>query len=101
MVIDEARITRLEELARLEIEPGQRARVAHDLEAILGYMATLSELDTEGVSPYGADVPEADAGTGANVFREDEALPSPGPDVVLANAPASKDGQFSAPRTFE
>jgi aspartyl-tRNA(Asn)/glutamyl-tRNA(Gln) amidotransferase subunit C len=101
MIIDEARITRLEALAHLALAPEQRDRMARDLEAILGHMATLSALDTEGVPPYGADTPEAAAGPEANVLREDAAQPSPGPEHILANAPAAKEGQFAAPRSFE
>ncbi len=102
MVIDAAQITRLEELARLELSPEQRERTIRDLESILSYMAVLTAVDTAQVPPYGADTEDvAGSAVAANVFRDDAMQPSPGPDTVLANAPKAKEGQFQAPRSFE
>lgn len=98
MVIDEKQIRRLEELARLELVPGQESRMAHDLKAILSYMAELSALDTSDVPPFDMKDGDEDA---ANVFREDHAAASPGPALILSGAPASKEGQFKAPKSFE
>jgi aspartyl-tRNA(Asn)/glutamyl-tRNA(Gln) amidotransferase subunit C len=98
MVIDEKQIRRLEELARLELAPGQRERMAHDLKDILSYMAELSALDTADVPPF--DMKEGDE-EAVNVFREDRTTASPGPDLILSGAPASKEGQFKAPKSFE
>ena len=98
MVVDDQQIRRLEELARLELEPGQRDRMAHDMKDILSYMAELSALDTADVPPF--DMRDGDE-EAANVFREDISAASPGPDLILSGAPASKEGQFSAPKSFE
>ena len=95
MEIDEKQVRRLEELARIELAPEERARTARDLQDILSYMAVLSSLYTANVEPYG----RSDAAE--NVFREDLVLPPPGPEAVLSGAPEAKEGQFKAPKTFE
>lgn len=51
MTIDEQLILKLEKLARLRLENGERERLANDLTKILGMVDKLSELDTEGVEP--------------------------------------------------
>lgn len=75
-------------LARLEISEKQLPKLQKDLDNIVGYIASLSELDLTGVEPT------AHAAALTNVWREDEAKPSYDRDRMLANAPALIDGDL-------
>ncbi len=75
------------ELARLEIAPEQKEKLQRDLEAIVGYIDELKELDVSGVEPT------AHALKVANVWREDESHESYPREVMLANAPETIDGE--------
>ncbi|WP_294502072.1 Asp-tRNA(Asn)/Glu-tRNA(Gln) amidotransferase subunit GatC [uncultured Victivallis sp.] len=75
-------------LARLEISEEQLPKLQKDLDNIVGYIASLSELDLTGVEPT------AHAAALTNVWREDEAKPSYDRDRMLANAPALIDGDL-------
>ena len=76
------------ELARLEIPDGQAAALQKDLENIVAYIAELGELDLTGVEPT------AHAAPLSNVWREDVSRESFPRDVMLANAPATVDGEL-------
>lgn len=91
-VIDDAALARLEELARLELEPAERARVKADLAAVLGFVAQLAELPAGPVDP-GLAAPER--------TRPDEPQPGLPRDTALALAPDARDGFFAVPRTLE
>ena len=75
-------------LARLELSEEQLPKLQKDLDNIVGYIASLSELDLTGVEPT------AHAAALTNVWREDEAKPSYDRDRMLANAPALIDGDL-------
>ncbi len=75
-------------LARLELSEEQIPKLQKDLESIVGYIASLSELDLDGVEPT------AHAVTLTNVWREDVVEPSFDRDQMLANAPALLDGDL-------
>ncbi|MDR1158163.1 MAG: Asp-tRNA(Asn)/Glu-tRNA(Gln) amidotransferase subunit GatC [Oscillospiraceae bacterium] len=95
MTIDDELIQYLEELSKLRLTPAEQAAAKEDLGKILGYMQTLSTLDTEGVE--GLSHPLANE----NVFREDAARPSAARETILGNAPRQKDGCFVVPKTVE
>ena len=95
MVITDELVTYLEALGRIKLPEESRAKAQSDLQEILQYIDTLSELDTEGIEPMSHALPLT------NVMREDEAQPSATPEEVLANAPAQKDNYFLVPRSFE
>lgn len=75
------------ELARLEIDPAELARLRQDMASIVGYIAELSEVDVSGVEPTAHAVPLV------NVWRTDEAKASFGRDAMLANAPETVNGE--------
>jgi len=87
MKIDKPLISRLEELARLELSDAEREALRADLNEILAMVEKLDELDLEGVEP---------------LLYVNEVLHAPRPDRVqgqlsreeaLRNAPQS-DGEF-------
>jgi aspartyl-tRNA(Asn)/glutamyl-tRNA(Gln) amidotransferase subunit C len=82
-------------LARLRLSDEEIVQFQAQLDQVVRYVESLSAVDIEGVEPM------AHAVTVQNVFREDAAREGLDPDEVLANAPASHQGQFSVPRIME
>jgi aspartyl-tRNA(Asn)/glutamyl-tRNA(Gln) amidotransferase subunit C len=99
--IDE--VLRVAELANLELTADEVPRMQRDLNAILGHIAQLNELDTAGV-PAMAQVGEmlgAEAElTGANL-RMDVVRPSLDRKAVMAAAPESDGRFFKVPKVIE
>lgn len=95
-----ADVERVAELANLELEPEESRSMVHDLNAILGYVAQLNELDTAGVIPL-AQVSELE-GTGvANALRADVRVPSLEPASVMPQAPETDGSFFKVPKVIE
>lgn len=85
----------LTKLARMELSGEEKAALENDLEAVIGYMNTLSKIDTEGVEPM-----EHVLGL-SNVMREDEIAPSYERDKILDCAPKTEDGYYDVPLAVE
>jgi aspartyl-tRNA(Asn)/glutamyl-tRNA(Gln) amidotransferase subunit C len=99
--IDDVR--RVAELANLELTAEEEPRMQRDLNAILGHIAQLNELDTVGL-PAMAQVGEMLGGvadkTGA-LLRDERVRPSLDRAVVMAEAPETDDGFFKVPKVIE
>jgi len=93
--ITEAEVRHIAHLARLKPSDEEVARFSAQLSDILGYVATLNELDTTDVPPTAHTLPVR------NVFRPDEVTAGLTLDAALANAPQAVNGQFSVPRIVE
>ena len=93
MKIDEKLITRLENLAMIEIE--NKEKMAKDLEEIVSFVEMLNELDTDEIdasfSVLGNSTP----------LREDTPINSGIIKDVLAHAPKVKDNFFVVPKIIE
>jgi aspartyl-tRNA(Asn)/glutamyl-tRNA(Gln) amidotransferase subunit C len=87
MQIDATLISRLEKLARLQLDEAERAKLTGDLQYILDMVDKLRELDTAGVEPL------VYMNNEINVFREDEVTTQLTRAEALQNAP-KHDGQF-------
>ena len=57
MVITDELVTYLEALGRIKLPEESRAKAQSDLQEILQYIDTLSELDTEGIEPMSHALP--------------------------------------------
>ena len=88
MNIDADLISRLEELARLELQPAERERLRDDLEKMVQMIDKLQEVDVDGVEPL--------------VYVNEQSTAPPRTDAVaheltradaLRNAPQT-DGEF-------
>ena len=95
MLITDELVTYLEALGRIKLPEESRAKAQSDLQEILQYIDTLSELDAEGIEPMSHALPLT------NVMREDIVQPSVSPEEVLLNAPEQKNNYFLVPRSFE
>ncbi len=80
-------VERVSLLARLRLSDEELETMTAQLGQVVQYVAQLSELDTEDVTPM------AHAIEVSNVFREDRLQPSLDRAEALANAP-QHDGQF-------
>src|ERR1700678_4316472 len=101
VTIEEVR--RVAELANLELTAEEEPRMQRDLNAILGHVAELNEVDTSGV-PAMAQVGEmlgAEVeGTGASL-RADVVRPSLDRRAVMAAAPETDGRFFKVPKVIE
>ena len=88
-------VRKVAELARLTFGSKEEQRLVEDLNRMLDYVASLNELDTDGVSPTAHVLPIT------NVFREDEPGASLTQAEALANAPSSGHGHFRVPKVIE
>ncbi|MCC6459974.1 MAG: Asp-tRNA(Asn)/Glu-tRNA(Gln) amidotransferase subunit GatC [Saprospiraceae bacterium] len=95
MQLDKAFISRLEKLARLQLNETQRATFASDLNSILDMVNKLHELDTTGVEPlaYPTDNHQS--------WRPDEVGAQLTPSEALKNAPKHDGNFFRVPKVIE
>ena len=79
-------------LARLELTEEELSTFGRQLDAILGHMEKIGELDVEGIEPTAHPAPVFD--------RMDPDQPAPGLDQadLLANAPDQASGQVRVPK---
>lgn len=82
-------------LARVELSPEQKQKLAKQLKDILAYIEKLKQLNVDKVEPMSHVLPLQ------NVFRQDKVKQSLSVDKVLANAPRKEGNFFSVPRVIE
>jgi aspartyl-tRNA(Asn)/glutamyl-tRNA(Gln) amidotransferase subunit C len=82
-------------LARLQLSDADGEALRADMEAILGYVEKLNELETSAVEPT------SQVGESGTPMRADEVTNEPQPDAMLANAPARERGYFKVPKIIE
>ena len=100
MPVDIATDRKIASLARIAITEEDAARIAPELDNIMGWIEQLGEVDCTGVQPMTAvipnhlrlrdDVVNADPLTGGGIR-----------DAVLANAPQAEHGFFTVPKVIE
>lgn len=111
MKVTEKDVAYVAELSNLELTGEERGRMLRDLNAILGYIERLNELDTSNVQPmahlsdrYGVDQSTRTRERFAHASREDvheglrKSLPH---EVAIENAPDSDGTFFKVPKVFE
>ena len=94
-VITLEQVRHVAELARLELDDEEMETMRAQLDAVLGYMAKLEELEVSGVEPtfYSIEMQAP--------LRPDEVKPSLSHEDALRGAPAEKEGGFAVPRVIE
>ena len=96
-------VRRVAELANLELTSSEEPRMQRDLNAILGYIDQLNELDTRGVAPM-AQVSEMLGGLlpgRGETLRGDIVQPSIDRTAVMAAAPETDGRFFKVPKVIE
>jgi len=96
MRIDDALITKLERLSRLELGAEEREGIKSDLNNILEMVDKLQELDTKNVEPL------IYMNEDANPLRKDFAENELNVEAALKNAPKKNaDGYFLVPKVLD
>jgi aspartyl-tRNA(Asn)/glutamyl-tRNA(Gln) amidotransferase subunit C len=96
-------VRRVAELANLELTAEEEPRMQRDLNAILGHISQLNQLDTRGI-PSMAQVGEMLGGvadTTGTSLRADVVQPSLDRAVVMTEAPESDGRFFEVPKVIE
>ena len=95
MSVDAATVKRIGRLARIRIEEGEVAGYQDELNAILGFVEQLSEVDVTGVEPMTSVTP-------MSLRRRDDVVTDGGyADKIVSNAPLSEDNFFMVPKVVE
>ena len=95
MQIDKQLISKLEKLARLQLDEKEREKLTGDLQRILNMVDKLRELDTSGVEPLVYMNDEA------NPLRSDEVGHQLSTEEALCNAPKRGGQFFRVPKVIE
>ena len=96
MKVTEKDVTYVAELANLELTPNEQQRMLRDMNAILGHIDKLNELDTSNVEPMTQVFADRHV-----AIREDVVKPSLVRDVVMKNAPKTDGAFFKVPKVIE
>ncbi|MFU0504557.1 Asp-tRNA(Asn)/Glu-tRNA(Gln) amidotransferase subunit GatC [Pseudaminobacter sp. NGMCC 1.201702] len=95
MSVDLQTVKRVARLARIAVTEEEAAQMAGELNAILGFVEQLGEVDVSGVEPMTSVMPLAMRQRADVVTDGDKA-----PDIV-ANAPATDENFFLVPKVVE
>jgi len=95
MAVDAATVKKIGRLARIRIEESEVGKYQEELNAILGFVEHLSEVDVSGVEPMTSVTPMTLR------RREDKITDGGYPAEIVANAPLSEDNFFMVPKVVE
>ena len=95
MSVDAATVKRIGRLARIRIEEGEVETYRNELNAILGFVEQLGEVDVTGVEPMTSVTPMTLR------RREDKVTDGGYADKIVANAPLTEDNFFMVPKVVE
>jgi aspartyl-tRNA(Asn)/glutamyl-tRNA(Gln) amidotransferase subunit C len=95
MSVDAATVRKIAGLARLAVTDAEVDAMVPELNNILGFIEQLGEVDTSGVAPLSAVIPNKLR------LREDVVTDGDCRDQVLANAPQAEHGFFAVPKVIE
>jgi aspartyl-tRNA(Asn)/glutamyl-tRNA(Gln) amidotransferase subunit C len=95
MSVDAATVKRIGRLARIRVEENEVEKYQGEINAILGFVEQLGEVDVAGVEPMTSVTP-------MQLRRRDDVVTDGGyPDKVVANAPLTEDNFFMVPKVIE
>nr|AID69668.1 Asp-tRNAAsn/Glu-tRNAGln amidotransferase C subunit [uncultured organism] len=95
MSVDLKTVKRVAKLARIAVTEEEAARMEGELNAILGFVEQLNEVDVTGVEPMTSVMPMA------MKKRHDEVTDGAKAKDVVANAPETTDNFFLVPKVVE
>ncbi|MBN9346316.1 MAG: Asp-tRNA(Asn)/Glu-tRNA(Gln) amidotransferase subunit GatC [Devosia sp.] len=95
MSVDAATVKRIGRLARIRVEENEVEKYQGEINAILGFVEQLDEVDVTGVEPMTSVTP-------MQLRRRDDVVTDGGyPEKVVANAPLTEDNFFMVPKVIE
>ena len=95
MSVTRETVAKIASLARIRMDEPALDRMVPELNSILGWVEQLGEVDTDGVDPLTAVIPNTLR------LREDKVTDGDCRDDVLANAPVAEHGFFAVPKVIE
>lgn len=95
MSVDRDTVIRVAHLARIKVSDEEAEALRGELNAILGFVEQLNEVDVEGVEPMTSVTPMA------MKKRADEVTDGHKAEDVTANAPLAQDHYFLVPKVVE
>lgn len=95
MSVDAATVRKIASLARLATTEEEVAALVPELNNILGWIEQLGQVNTDGVEPLAAVIPNQLR------LREDKVTDGDIRDAVLENAPQAEHGFFAVPKVIE
>lgn len=95
MSVDLATVKRVAHLARIAVPEADLPKLQGELNAILGFVEQLDEVDVSGVEPMTSVTPMA------MTQRPDVVTDGEIADRIVANAPVSEDNFFMVPKVVE
>jgi aspartyl-tRNA(Asn)/glutamyl-tRNA(Gln) amidotransferase subunit C len=95
MSVDLATVKRVARLARIAVADDDAERMTGELNAILGFVEQLDEVDVSGVEPMTSVIPMEMR------KREDKVADGFKAADIVANAPATEDNFFLVPKVVE
>lgn len=95
MSVDAATVKRIGRLARIRIEEEEVAGYQNELNAILGFVEQLGEVNVDGVEAMTSVTP-------MQLRRRDDLVTDGGyPEQIVKNAPLTEDNFFMVPKVVE
>ena len=95
MSVDAATVKRIGRLARIRVEEDEVEKYQGEINAILGFVEQLDEVNVEGVEPMTSVTP-------MQLRRRDDVVTDGGyAEKVVANAPLTEDNFFMVPKVIE
>ncbi|WP_299817272.1 Asp-tRNA(Asn)/Glu-tRNA(Gln) amidotransferase subunit GatC [uncultured Roseibium sp.] len=95
MSVDTQTVKRVAHLARIKVSDDDATRMTGELNAILGFVEQLDEVDIDGVEPLTSVVEQTMKKRADGVTDGNKA------DDIVRNAPASEDNFFMVPKVVE
>ena len=95
MKLSTEQVRELALLARLRLTPEEEVALATELDAILGYMDKLNELNTDRIEPFKHAI------IGVNPLRDDRITNHSDAESLLSNAPDRDGTFFKVPKIIE
>jgi aspartyl-tRNA(Asn)/glutamyl-tRNA(Gln) amidotransferase subunit C len=95
MSVDAQTVKRIGRLARIRVEENEVEKYQGEINAILGFVEQLDEVDVTGVEPMTSVTP-------MTLRRREDVVSDGGyPEKVVANAPLTEDNFFMVPKVIE
>jgi aspartyl-tRNA(Asn)/glutamyl-tRNA(Gln) amidotransferase subunit C len=95
MSVDAATVKRVAHLARIRVADAEVEALRSELNAILGFVEQLSEVNIEGIEPMTSVLPMR------MKKREDRVTDGGKASEIVANAPTTEKGYFLVPKVVE
>lgn len=95
MSVDQATVRRIARLARIAVSDAEIPKLQGELNAILGFVEELNDVNVDGIEPMTSVVPMAMR------LREDVVTAGEMAAKITANAKESEDNYFLVPKVVE